>query len=142
MTAILSRKPKAASHKQKPQARGKMRACGFSLAACGFSLAASLLALRLAFLGGRGERRRTDEDRARLPRIEAGDVDRPTGGGNRGRREDVAGRRAERGATGRRRSRTGERASVGERVGEVRLFRRDEVAKVGLHRSDVRLLLG
>src|SRR6266542_3501718 len=139
MTAILSRKPKAASHKQKPQARGKMRACGFSLAACGFSLAASLLTLRLAFLGGRGDRRVTDEDRARLGRVEAGDVDRPTVAGNGGRPEDVARRRAENRGTGSRR--TARRAGVLERVGEVRLFRRDGVAKVGLHRSDVRLLL-
>src|SRR6266545_2452296 len=146
MTAILSRKPKAASHKQKPQARGKMRACGFSmracgfsLAACGFSLAASLLTLRLAFLVGRGQRRVTDVDGARLCRVEAGDVDRPPVAGNAGRPKDVARRRAERRGTGNRR--TAGRASVLERVGKVRLFRRDEVAKVGLHRSDVRLLL-
>src|SRR6266542_1142003 len=103
------------------------------------ALRASLLTLRLAFLVGRGLRRVTDVDRARLGRVEAGDVDRPTVARNGGRPKDVARRRAERRGTGSRR--TARRAGVLERVGEVRLFRRDEVAKVGLHRSDVRLLL-
>src|SRR6266498_4317177 len=116
MAEILSRKPKAASRKsavsrrQKPQAREKMRACGFSLAACGFSLAASLLTLRLAFLGGRGDRRVTDEDRARLCRVLAGDVDRPTVGLDGRRAKVVARCGAERRRT--RSRRTARRARV------------------------------
>src|SRR5438876_9181805 len=43
--------------------------CRAALTAFALRLAASLLALRLAFLGGRRDRRRTDENRAGLRRV-------------------------------------------------------------------------
>src|SRR5439155_17843249 len=114
--------------------------CRAALTAFALRLAASLLTLRLAFLGGRRVRRRTDEDRAGPRRNLIRDVRRPPIA-----RRGQTGQRVPRGLAERRFARrrgTGRRTRVLDRVREIGLFGRDQVAKVGLHRGDVRLLLG
>src|SRR6266704_2363105 len=92
----------------------------------------ALDALRLALFVGRGQRRRTHVNRAGLGRC----------GVRHGRRETVSRHRdgGANHATGRG-VRRAEVARVLHRVGEIRLFGRDQVAQIGLHRREIRLFL-
>src|SRR5712692_6833064 len=95
-----------------------------------------LLALRLAFLVRWCRRRRPDVDRAGLGRVDVLDVGVPAVRRGRNRRRGVTSRLDEVNparAVCRR---------VLHRVREIRLFSGHQVPKVGLHRSDIRLLLG
>src|SRR5438270_834834 len=103
------------------------------LSTCGFS--SSLLTLRLAFFAGRCQGRRPNVDRAGLGRVDVLDVGRPAVRGRGDRWRGVARRLGEGDTT-----RT-DRRRVLDGVGEVRLFRRHQVAQVGLHRGEIRLFL-
>src|SRR6266702_786856 len=92
----------------------------------------ALDALRLALFVGRGQRRRTHVNRAGLGRC----------GVRHGRRETVS-RHRDGGANHAARHvvRRTEVAGVLHRVGEIRLFGRNQVAQIRLHRSQIRLFL-
>src|SRR5438876_3819165 len=79
--------------------------CRAALTAFALRLAASLLTLRLAFLGGRRDRRRTDENRAGLRRVGVRDLRRPPVGRGGQTIQRVPGRLAVRRRARRRRTR-------------------------------------
>src|SRR5881392_1204490 len=91
--------------------------CRAALTAFALRLAASLLTLRLAFLGGRRVRRRTDENRAGLGRVGVLDVRLPPVARGNQTRQRVPGRLAVRRRA--RRGRTGRGARVLDRVREI-----------------------
>src|SRR2546428_6079555 len=92
--------------------------------------------LRLAFLVRRLNRRGPDVDRAGLRGVDVLDVRRPAVSGRGDRRRGVTRRLHEVNPA------RAVRGRVLHRIREIRLFSGHQVPKVGLHRSDVCLLLG
>src|SRR5258705_9673301 len=105
----------------------------FSLLYVSLLTGSSSSALRLTLFVGRGQRNGADVNRAGTGGRAVGDRSGDVRAGDGDRRA---------GDTGRRRVHRGrQRRGIRGVVGEIRFLRRDQVAKIGLHRREIRLFL-